>query len=88
MLEGVSLRISISGWRQRSADGSQTVVTAAVRRRASTMRQLACRVHLGVRVRELTAASGGCREADEGKTTSRQEGIYTVAVCDDCFSGP
>ena len=48
MLEGVSLRISISGWRQRSADGSQTVVTAAVRRRASTMRQLACRVHLGV----------------------------------------
>ena len=39
-------------------------------------------------VRELTAASGGCREADEGKTTSRQEGIYTVAVCDDCFSGP
>ena len=36
---------------------------------------------------ELTAACGRCREAEEGKTTSRQEGIYAVAVCDDCFSG-
>ena len=39
-------------------------------------------------VREPTAASGGGRKADEGKTTSRQEGIYAVAVCADCFSGP
>ena len=30
-------------------------------------------------VREPTAASGGGRKADEGKTTSRQEGIYAVA---------
>ena len=66
----------------------QAVVSADVQRYASTMRRIASRAHLGVRVRELTAASGGCREADEGKTTSRQEGIYTVAVCDDCFLGP
>ncbi|MBR5873525.1 MAG: hypothetical protein IKY90_02190, partial [Oscillospiraceae bacterium] len=25
---------------------------------------------------------------EEGKTTSRQEGLQPVAVCDDCFSGP
>ena len=39
------------------------------------------------RVRESTAAGGGCRETDEVKTTSRQEGIYAVAVCDIVFSG-
>ena len=37
--------------------------------------------------RSRSAASGGCSEAEEGKTTSRQEGIYAVEVCDDCFSG-
>ena len=63
-------------------------MTADVRRRASTMRRIASRAHLSVWVRELTAASGGCSEAEEGKTTSRQEGIYAVAVCADCFSGP
>ena len=39
-------------------------------------------------VTESTAASGGGRETEEGKTTSRQEGLQPVAVCDDCFSGP
>ena len=44
-------------------------------------------VHIPTWAMELTAAGGGCREAEEGKTTSRQEGIYAVVVCDDCFSG-
>ena len=39
------------------------------------------------RVTEPTAASGRERKAEEGKTTSEQEGIYAVAVRDDCFSG-
>jgi len=39
------------------------------------------------RVRELTAAGGGYREADEGKTTSRQGCAQAAAVCADCFSG-
>ena len=39
-------------------------------------------------VTESTAASGGWMETEEGKTTSRQEGLQPVAVCDDCFSGP
>ncbi|MBQ9845817.1 MAG: hypothetical protein IJO54_07020, partial [Oscillospiraceae bacterium] len=37
--------------------------------------------------RSRSAASGGCSEAEEGKTTSRQEGLQPVEVCDDCFSG-
>ena len=36
---------------------------------------------------EPTAASGRERKAEEGKTTSEQEGIYAVAVRDNCFSG-
>jgi len=39
------------------------------------------------RVREVTAAGGGYREADEGKTTSRQGCAQAAAVCADCFSG-
>ena len=38
-------------------------------------------------VTEPTAAGGGKREAEEGKVTSEQEGIYAVAVRDDNFSG-
>ena len=40
-------------------------------------------------VRGMSRSDKGCAVPGEGgKTTSRQEGIYTVAVCDDCFSGP
>ena len=37
-------------------------------------------------VTESTAACGRGRETEEGKVTSRQEGIYAVAVCADNFS--
>ena len=87
MPEGVPLRISICGWRQRSAataDGRDCRGAQAGQHDAA----VSVPRTLSRGVRELTAASGGCREADEGKTTSRQEGIYIVAVCDDCFSGP
>ena len=31
---------------------------------------------------------GSAGSGEDGKTTSRQEGLQPVAVCDDCFSGP
>ena len=37
-------------------------------------------------VTESTAACGRGRETEEGKVTSRQEGIYAVVVCADNFS--
>ena len=36
---------------------------------------------------EPSAACGRFSEAEEVKTASRQEGIYAVAVCDECFFG-
>ena len=36
---------------------------------------------------EPSAAGGRFSEAEEVKTASRQEGIYAVAVCDECFFG-
>ena len=31
---------------------------------------------------------GSAGSGEDGETTSRQEGLQPVAVCDDCFSGP
>ena len=43
----------------------------------------------GPPVRGMSRSDKGCAgSGEDGKTTSRQEGIYAVEVCDDCFSGP
>ena len=38
-------------------------------------------------MRGMSRSDKGCAgSGEDGKTTSRQEGIYAVDVCDDCFS--
>ena len=84
------LRCKIHLPRQREVFSNYTLRLKAAQRIAPQFRndgKAAFAKLLGVRVTESTAASGGERETEEGKVTSRQEGLQPVAVCDDNFSG-